>query len=114
MDFDFEIPGVHYEKKKYQNFKVTPIDDIVQWRQIQEAKEFAYRIRLKERDQRIAAFESTLGQKLDTPTIHTTSWEEKRMFAEAERAEIKKAEAQVTQHPPWECTEPPVPPSCKE
>lgn len=106
MDFEFlDPPAIVQKKKKYQTFTVTPIGgpaEIIKWRQQQEAKESLYRLRLGDRNNRIANFESKLGQKLDAPTIHTTSWAEKQAFATEERQRLKKAEDVVLEYPPWE------------
>lgn len=109
MRFNLEdVPKeVVFEKRKYANFTVKDIGgpaEIEKWRRIQLAKQEAYKIKLRERDQRIASFEAESGQKLDRPTIHTTSWAEKQMFVEAERAEIKRAKEAVVSYPPWEMT----------
>ena len=103
-------PKLVQEKKKYANFTVTPIGgpaEIIKWRQQQEAKESLVRLKLAAKDERIAAFESEIGQKLDTPRISGSTWAEKQAFATSERARLSQQEKSVTQFPPWEATEPP-------
>lgn len=108
MDFDsFDPVPLVQAKKKYANFTVKEIGgpaEIIKWRQIQAAKEAAYQIKLNDRDGRLGEFEKETGQKLATPTISTTSWAEKLMFANAERVRLSKAEEKVIAHPPWEPT----------
>lgn len=113
MDFDWlDEPAIVEKKKKYANFKVTPIGgptEIIAWRQRQEAKESLQRIRISEREKRIADVEAQLGQKLTSPTIHTTSWAEKLAFAQSEQSRLKRNEENVTQYPPWESLPEPQP-----
>ncbi len=112
MDFDRLIESLSPEpivqkKKKYETFTITPIggpDEIVKWRQVQEVKESVYRMRLNEREGRIAEVEASLGQKLASPTVHTTSWAEKYAFAQSERKRLARIEAVATRT--WEAPEP--------
>lgn len=97
MDLDFYLspPPIMREKKKYATFTVRAIggpEEIVKWRAEQAIKEANYKIKLTERDARLAAFEAETNQKLDTPTIHTTSWEEKYAFAREEQVRLKTVE----------------------
>ncbi len=105
MEFDYLSPPAHVEKKKkYATFKITPIggpDEIVAWRKKQEAKEFAHRMRLENRDKRLTEFKASTGVDLATPTIHTTSWAEKQAFVKSEKVYLSRAAADVIQNPPW-------------
>ncbi len=96
MRFDFEDPvPIVQTKKKYATFKVTPIggpEEIIKWRQMQEAKETTYRMRLAAKDARISSFEAELGQKLESPKVKTADWKEKLDFAMSERARLAKIE----------------------
>lgn len=104
MDFERFIGSLNpepvvQEKKKYANFTVRMIggpEEIKKWREIQAAKESAYRVRLNDRDTRITSFEAETGQKLAEPTIHTTSWQEKVAFAKEERKRLAKKEKAVS------------------
>lgn len=93
MKFEFDRPPVIQEKKKYVNFKVTPIGgptEIIKWRQQQEMKEVAYRFRLGARDQRIVEAEKELG-RFDKPIVSGESWGEKVARANSERERLRKA-----------------------
>ena len=88
------------EKKKYQNFRVVPIGgpaEIGKWRAMQEAKEYAYRIKLGERDARISEAEKTLG-KLDEPKLSKQGWKEKSAFAAIERQRLAQLEPVTTDY----------------
>lgn len=101
MDFEFEVPAVKEEKKKYATFTIKPIGgpaEIAKWREMQAAKEANYLLRLGARDQRITEFEATTGQKLDAPQVKTASWQEKLEHAEAERLRLALAEERVAQY----------------
>lgn len=105
MKFEFEVSPLVQEKKKYATFTVREIggpEEIVKWRQQQEAKESIYRLRLGERNTRIETFEKETGQILDQPTLGKTPWAEKLAFAKSEQARLAKAEENVTKYPPWE------------
>lgn len=105
MEFNFELPTLVEEKKKYANFTIREIggpDDIIKWRQQQEAKESLVRLRLAEKDQRLESFEKELDQPLSRGQIATRSWGEKQAFAESERKRIAELEENVIQHPAWE------------
>lgn len=111
MNFDFEDPiPLVQKKKKYATFKVTPIggpEEIIKWRQMNEAKETVYRMRLNSRDERSASFEKELGHKVASPTVSTASWADKKAFAESERERLKKVEDAVLDLPPWELSHKP-------
>lgn len=106
MNFEFSDPiPLVQQKKKYSTFTITPIggsEEIVKWREMQAAKEMAYRMRLNARDGRISEYEALSGQKLDTPQVKTADWQEKVSFALMERKRLAEAEARVTEYPPWE------------
>ena len=110
MDFDYLIESLNpdplvQKKKKYATFTVKEIGgpaEIIKWRQAQEAKEHLYRMKLNERESRLASFEAETNQRLESPKIHTTSWSEKVAFAKSERERLSKAESVVTQYPAWE------------
>lgn len=99
------------KKKKTTTFTVTPIGgpaELAKWRQMQEAKEAAYRFRLQERDDRVVAFQKEIGQKLDTPTTHGPSIREKSEKAKQhlrEEAERRKKTVAI----PFEWTPEPKP-----
>lgn len=98
------------KKKKYQTFTVKEIGgpaEIVKWREMQAAKESAYRVTLKSRDERLSEFEEKTGQRLDEPTIHTSSWAEKQAFATSERARL--AQLVDVASSPWLYESPEVP-----
>lgn len=115
MDLDFILsnlnqPGEVQKKKKYATFTVKEIggpDEIIAWRKVQAVKEEAYRMTLRARDQRIAEFEASSGQKLETPTIHTTSWAEKQAFVKAEIAEIEAQRAKYVAPDPYQLPDEP-------
>lgn len=100
MDIDQFLSSLNPEpvvqkKKKYSTFTVREIggpDEIGKWREMQAAKEATYRLKLKSRDERLAAFQAETGQLLAKPTIHTTSWAEKQAFAKSERIRLAKLE----------------------
>lgn len=99
MDFDFDnvIPLVQ-TKKKYATFTVTEIggpEEIIKWRAQQQAKQEAIAMAQQMRDQRLLDFEKEQGIKLDAPTLHNTSWEEKVMFVASERERLAKLEHNV-------------------
>ncbi len=104
MDFDYLINSLNPEpvvqkKKKYSNFTIRPIggpEEIIAWRQAQEAKEALYKMTVEARNIRLRKFEAETGQKLDAPTIHTTSWHEKVAFAQKERQRLAKQVENVT------------------
>lgn len=113
MNFEFDnvVPLVH-EKKKYTNFTVTEIggpEEIIKWRQMQEAKESLLRLKLGARDTRLTDYEALIGQKLDTPKISSMTWAEKAAFASSERERLAKLEANVIKYPPWVPEEKPKP-----
>lgn len=105
MKFEFyEEPAHVQKKKKYANFTIREIggpEELAKWKEVQAAKEAVQRLRISARDERLKAFEAETGQKLDTPTVQTGSWDEKLAFAKAERARLKKIEDLVNQ-PAWE------------
>lgn len=109
MDLDFILsnfnqPELVQKKKKYATFTVREIGgqaEVEAFRRAQAVKEEAYRMRLKSRDERAAEFQASFGQKIDSPTVHTTSWAEKVAFVAAEKAEIAAKRAEVTVHEPW-------------
>lgn len=111
MNFEFyeRGPALVEQKLKQAPFKIVPIGgplEIIKWREQQKAKEALYQMRLGEKDKRIAAFETTIGEKLDAPTIGTRSWEEKKAFAESERKRLKTIEDKVSVYPWTERPEP--------
>ena len=107
MDIDayLNTPSAEVQKKKkYANFTIREIGgptEIIEWRRRQEAKEALYKLTLKARDERIASFESETSQKLDVPTIHTTSWAEKQAFVKSERERLAKIDERVADMPAW-------------
>lgn len=110
MNFEFDnVVPIVQEKKKYSNFTIREIGDpteIIQWRKEQEAKQEAYRARLSLRDARIGEYELKTGQKLDAPTIHTTTWVEKQAFVQRERERLAAPEL-VSEYPQFVPAEPP-------
>lgn len=111
MKFDFlDESALVQKKKKYANFTIKEIggpEEIKKWREMQAAKESIYRMRLNQRDERLANFEQETRQKLVTPEIKTRTWAEKQAHAESERHRLSQAELDVILYPPWEVSEPP-------
>lgn len=95
---DLEPSALVEKKRKYSNFKITPIggpQELAAWKRIQEGKEAAYRMRLETRDNRIGSFEAETGQTLSKGTVTGRNWPEKQAFAKQERAALAKREKVV-------------------
>ena len=100
--FEDTIP-IRQEKRKYACFHVKDIGgpaEIAKWREIQAAKEHAYRIRLAGRDKRIAAFEAETKQRLDSPKLGRSSWSDRLSFAKSEQERLNKPA--VLTHDPYQ------------
>lgn len=105
MDFEkFKPIPIVQQKKKYANFTVREVSyqEILDFRAKEKMKEDLLRMKSHAREQRIAAFESESGQKLDRGTIGTASWAEKVKRAKQERIRLSKPEENVSKYPPWE------------
>ena len=111
MDFGFDnVVPIVQEKKKYANFTIKEIggpEEIIEWRKKQAAKEALYNLRLDARNDRLTAYEAETGQKLATPTIHTTTWAEKQAFVKSERIRLDTLDTRVDSQPKWTPSEEP-------
>lgn len=110
MDFDFQPPALVQAKKKYANFTIKEIggpEEIIKWRQQQEAKDSIHRIRVSDREDRVKQVRDTIGKDLSLPTIHTSSWAEKLAFVDSEKKLIEEMRKKVIAYPSWVATEPP-------
>ena len=105
MKFEFSEPiPLVQQKKKHSPFKITPIggaDEIGKWREMQEAKEHVYRMRLKSRTDRLLQFEAEIGEKLASPKLSKASWAEQLAFAASERNRLVQAEKRAEEYPTW-------------
>lgn len=103
MDFEklLNPPPVVQEKKKYKEFTLREVTEaeIIQFRQMEKAKDELLLMKAMARERRIAAFQAESGQKIASPELKKPSWSEKVAFAQSERERLKKAEE--VQHAEW-------------
>lgn len=106
MEFHFEPSAfVQKQEKQKKTYRITPIggpEEIKKWREMQEAKEMVFKMRLKARDERLETFAKETNQTLDPGVVTRPKWEDKIKFAEEERASLSRRELDVINNPPWE------------
>lgn len=117
MDFIFDpvpalVESIPQKKKRNVTFIIKEIggpEEIIKWRQMQEAKESVYRMRLKEKDDRIVAFEKEIGAPLSRGTVSERTLAEKISSAKEDIKRMNTVEDWVDKYPPWTPIEKPKP-----